>query len=341
MEINFLKIKHENTEYFLCNLNGRTLANICYVARRGETDEEGAIQRLLNKSRIGSISNYLLEGGFFPNNVVINIVKPENLKFIDNSIELTTEPKIAQIIDGQHRIEGIKEAIKHNPEIGDIQVPVLLAINLSTSKCAEIFVNINNEQKTVPKSLIYDLYNLIDIGNKDFSIERGTDIADILNTDEKSPYQGFVKFPGASKFKGGIQLSSLVSNLKPLVKVHGEFSKYSLSTLETQSNTLMNYFNAIQFYYGKEWEVLKNPFLFASGFGAAIDVFINKILPYGYSKKKFSEDFFKKIIMIEKDKLIYQEEVKGLSGEAAREKIRMKFNSFIKISETKEDEFEF
>ena len=92
--------------------------------------------------------------------------------------------------------------------------------------------------------------------------------------------------------------------------------------MENQASILKNFFNAIESYYGEEWDSLTNPFLFASGFSAAIDVFVSKILPYCYSTKKFTEHYFKELIIIPKDNLIRQSEVKGMSGESAIFKIK-------------------
>lgn len=342
IEIPFIKFQHQETTFYLCNIDGTTLSRITYVARRGIDEEEGAIQRILSKQRINGIRDFLLEGGFFPNNIILNLVKTDTLEIdeANNKFTLILEPRIAQIIDGQHRVEGLKEAIKINPELGNLKVPTVLALNLTTSKCAEIFITINTKQKAVPKTLIYDLYDLLNIPNRDFSIDRGTDIADILNTDNRSAYQGYIKFPGSRKFKGGIQLSTFVSNLKSLVKAEGEFSKYFITTLEIQANILMNYFNTIHSFYGKDWDSLKNPFIFASGFGAAIDVFITKILPQGYSQKKYSESFFKSIMDMTKEKMIYMDEVKGLSGEAARENIKSKLIDCLLIEESHEEDYE-
>ncbi len=231
------KFSHNGNDFYLCVLEAKTVTEITYVARRGIDQEQGAIQRILNKSRISGIRDFLLNGGFFPNNVILNVKEDGNLSYNNSNDEISFDlnPRIAQIIDGQHRIEGLKEAIKSNVSIGEILIPTVLVNDISTEICAEIFVSINTEQKSVPKSLIYDLYGLMNISAKDFSIERGTDIAKILNTDDNSPYQGYVKFPGSRKFKGGIQLSSIVNSLKTLVKKDGEFSKYSLTTLENQA----------------------------------------------------------------------------------------------------------
>lgn len=333
---------HDGNDYFLTLMSAEIISEISYVSRRGVDEEKGAIQRILNKTRISGIRDFLLNGGFFPNTIILNVVEDGNLsiKKSNNSISFNVSPRIAQIIDGQHRVEGLKEAIKIDKSTKKVLIPTVIANNLSTEECAEIFISINTEQKSVPKSLIYDLYGLMDISAKDFSIERGTDIAKILNSEDTSPYQRYIKFPGSRKFKGGIQLSTFVNSLKPLVKSDGEFSKYSLTTLDYQANVLKNYLNALQSYYGDTWYTLKNPFIFASGFGAIIDVFSSKILPYCYSQKKFTESFFKKIIIIPKEDLIFQREVKGLSGEAARNKIKSRLISYLNIETTKEEDFE-
>jgi hypothetical protein len=85
---------------------------------------------------------------------------------------------------------------------------------------------------------------------------------------------------------------------------------------------------------------LSNPFLFASGFSATIELFINKILPYCFAEKKFTEKFFKEIIVIPNDKLIKQSEVKGMSGENARSTIKNRLSNFVNIERATEDDFE-
>lgn len=341
-EIKVLRFEHKDHEFYLCLVEAKLLVEISYVARRGVDDERGAVQRILNKTRISGIRDFLLNNGFFPNNIILNVNEVGNLLFDaeTNIVSIDSNPRIAQIIDGQHRVEGLKEAIKMEPNIGTMLIPTVLSNNLETENCAEIFISINTEQKSVPKSLIYDLYGLMNISAKDFSIERGTDIAKILNTEDTSPYQGYIKFPGSRKFKGGIQLSTLVNSLKPLVKSDGEFAKYSLTTLENQASVLKNFFNAIQSYYGDEWDTLNNPFLFASGFSAAIEVFIGKILPNCYSTKKFTEQYFKELIIISRENLIKQSEVKGLSGESAKNIIKNRILENVFMEDTNEEEFE-
>ena len=57
-----IEFTHNDSSYFLCVLDAKTITNISYVARRGVDDEQGAIQRILNKSRISGIKDFLLNG---------------------------------------------------------------------------------------------------------------------------------------------------------------------------------------------------------------------------------------------------------------------------------------
>jgi DNA sulfur modification protein DndB len=339
-KVRFDVLRHGKDEFYVCILKAKVLKEVTYVAARGISEEEGAVQRILNKKRISKIRDFILGGGFFPTNVILNWVTKEKFVVKDGYLELETDGRYAQIIDGQHRVEGIKAAIKDNPDMETLNVPVLIALNLKTDVCAEIFLSINTEQKTVPRSLIYDLYGLTSTANRDYSIDRSTDIAEKLNK-EDTPLQGYIKFPGSRVSKGGIQLSTVVNNLKPLVKPGGDFEKYKITTLENQFNILTNYFTVLSNFYGNDWFTTKNPFIFASGFSAAISILTNRLLPEGFAKKKFSIEFLEKLIKMSSTGLILQEEVKGMSGEAAKQKIYNRLDAYIQADTAEENDFEF
>lgn len=327
MEINFLQLSDNQVSYYLCKIKGSELIRMSYVARRGQSEEEGAVQRILNTRRISSISQFLQNGGFFPTNIILNVVDSNNVVINENTLTISDEDDIAQVLDGQHRIAGMREAIKVKPEIGNIEFPCLIAVGLKTEQCAQIFISINTEQKNVPKSLIYDLYGLVDAPNRDVSLDRGRDIAVALNEDEDSPYHSFIKFPGISRVRGGIQLSTFVNKLKPLVKRDGEFDKYKLTTLEYQVKTLKNYFEALKYYYDKKWTEASNPFMYASGYSAAIEVLCNDILPICFADKDYSVEKFKSLIVLQQNTLPKQTDAKGFSGETA-------INHFVQVLRT-------
>lgn len=317
MELSYIELTDGRVPYYLCKIKCSDLINMSYVARRGQSEEEGAVQRILNQRRIGSISKFLVGGGFFPTNIILNIINSNKIEIAEDNLKVSDEEDIAQVLDGQHRIAGMREAIKVAPQIGNIEFPCLIAVGLTTEQCAQIFISINTEQKNVPKSLIYDLYGLVDVPNRDISLDRGHDIAVALNEDEDSPYRSFIKFPGLNRTRGGVQLSTFVNKLRPLVRRDGEFDKYKLTTLEYQIKILKNYFGAIKYYYDKKWTEITNPFMYASGYSAAIEVLCNDILPLCYAAKDYSEDKFKSILVIRQDALPKQTDAKGYSGETA------------------------
>ena len=339
--VKYIGLNHNGIDYLLCSLDCKTIVEISYVARRGESEEQGAVQRILNKSRISSISDYVLNGGYFPTNIILNVIDTEKVNVKKDSFDIFISERIAQVLDGQHRVAGMRDALSKDPRVGDTMYPVLIAVGLTTEQCADIFVSINTEQKTVPKSLIYDLYGLTSTSSHDYSIERGRDIAFVLNSEDDSPYRGFIKFPGSTRFKGGIQLSSLVNALRPLVKTHGEFEKYQIQTLEFQAKVLKNYFKALEYYYDKKWYELSNPFLYASGFSASVDVLVSILLPFCYSKKSFSFDTFKSALNITKDTLLKQSDVKGKSGETAKLFLYDELKKLVNIDTITETDLEF
>lgn len=104
---------------------------------------------------------------------------------------------------------------------------------------------------------------------------------------------------------------------------------------------MVNYFAALQYYYDKKWYELTNPFLYGSGFSAAIEVLINKILPYCYSKRSFSIETFKSVIHLTKENLPLQSDVKRTSGEAAKDILFQKLSDAVDIERIDEQEMEF
>ena len=122
--------ENKKYKYISTEINGITiytlimsvkdLANISYVAVRGKDTEEGSVQRVLNRQRIMSIKNYVLDDNLFVNTFVINWTYTKSLPVItETEIELPILYGAAQLIDGQHRLEGIKAAMAENPDLAN------------------------------------------------------------------------------------------------------------------------------------------------------------------------------------------------------------------------------
>lgn len=319
-----LKSKFGNIPVYHLTMKVKDVIHISYVAVRGKDDEEGAVQRILSRQRITAIKNFILEGNMFFNTFILNWTNAEMKPvFANDTISVPIAPSAAQTIDGQHRLAGLQEAIKDNAAIGEQEILVTFCIGLSTRDAALIFVNINSEQKPVPKSLIYDLFGEID-DNANHSINRATDIAEDLNKNEASPYYGAIKFPGQARGVGIIDLSSVVSSLKKHLEPDGVFASHKLTNLQNQKLVILNYFSALKFYYDREdiWDNrAKNAFLTNAGFIGAIEHLVSNLITKCAENKSFKIDDFKKLLDLPKGELIVKQDLKNLGGTAQRRSI--------------------
>jgi len=323
----YIDIKQQNKSFILTKLPAKHLTKIAYASVRGDSDEEGAVQRYLSQRRIAGVRAFALEGGDYPSCIVLNWRKGKLVR-TSGKVTIPQVFRSAQIIDGQHRVAGLEEAIKEDPKVGRVEIPVAIYNNLTTQECADIFLAINTEQKPVSRSLVYDLYGLASSHLVDQTALRAKDIATALNESEDSPYQGLIKFPGAPRTRGGIALSTVVSALKPLVDEKGPLELAGIRELERQTVVILNLFNALREKYGEKWESTDNPFQYASGFAGAILFFRNKIIDYCKSKKSFTKQTISDAIKLRQNQLLEQSDVKGQSGSAA---VNMIYDSLLDV----------
>jgi DGQHR domain-containing protein len=322
----------------------RDLVDISYVAVRGVDDEEGAVQRVLSKARITKIRAYILDGNTFFNSFILNWTDKEYpVDVSSGKISIPLVAASAQVIDGQHRITGLQEAMKDEKSIGDRDIIVTLCTNLTTPQAAGIFLNINTEQRPVPKSLIFDLFGEVE-GDPAHAINRATDIAESLNEDPLSPLYKLIKFPGAPRGVGRIELSTFVTALKKHLEKDGEFTRVKLKGLDAQKAAVFNFFAAIRSFYEpmKVWQsVTANPFFKAAGFNGAIDFLCDKLLLKCAERKSFTVETMRNILRLEEYSLLSWEDLQGTDGKTARKKVAEYLSSSLTSSLAEQDDYEF
>jgi len=201
---------------------------------------------------------------------------------------------------------------------GEENVVVVMTNNIETKEAANIFTKINSKQQSVSKSLIYDLFRELE-DDPEHEIIRSSDIARYLNTDENSPYFNKIIFPGSSATKGTIQLSVVIDSLKDHVRKNSSFDKKNISSLNVQTKTIANFFDAIKLSYDEIdlWNNSnKNPFLGAAGFRAGIDVLVNILLDRAQDEKSLKVDFFRKVLSLDSKELLFKDskDFKKLGG---------------------------
>jgi len=177
----------------------RHLLKISFVNHRSLNDPEGAptYQRLVSRSRIRDIGMFIKNGGYFPNNLLINFTR--NVRFDKmyhdersgvtyGQLFLPDRYRSAWIIDGQHRLYGFAPIAD---SFMDQNIVVIAFEMLPAVEEADLFVTINHEQKSVPKHLLDDLEGELKWGS-DIPTERIGAIAarliNVLNVDMGEPF---------------------------------------------------------------------------------------------------------------------------------------------------------
>ncbi len=340
-----LKTNFGDVPAFTFAMKAEDLLFLHYVAVRGRDEEEGAVQRPLSARRINGIKSYILDGNTFFNSFIINWTD-ENFspKFKSGNINVPLVPHAAQVIDGQHRLAGLSAAVQADPEIGKLELLVTMCVNLKTSEAARIFLNINTEQKPVPKSLVFDLFGEV-VNDEEHSVNRATDLARDLNDDPGSPLYNLIKFPGAPRGQGNIELSTFVTSLKDhLNPKTGTFYIYKLKDFDKQKLAISNFFQAIRDFYSeaKVWGATsKNPFLKAAGFNGAMDFFIESLIKRCAEKGSFSIPVMKDFIGLDREGLVTWDELKGKDGKTARKVIKDLLETNLLNSLPNHDEYQF
>lgn len=325
-EYRYVETKFAEHSIYTFAMRVGDLLQMQYVASRGVSTEQGAVQRILNKGRVDSISKFVLAGNTFVNTFILNWTDVQyQPKVKKETLILPLQGRFAQMLDGQHRIAGLQEAFNQKPEVADMEVLVSLFIGLNTKEAAKIFLNINSEQKPVPRSLIYDLFGEA-YDEIESAITRVTDIVAFLNETEESPYYGRVHYPGKPNSQNLIDLAIMVNAMKPAFEKNGIFNQLQLSEIGIQQKVVMNFYNAIKDKYEDVWDKPKeNLFLRAAGFSGALDFLTGTLLQHCQTDRKFSVAHMADLMKLDSTPLLKPDDVKSLGGRMARARVTAYF----------------
>lgn len=227
-QINVLPVKQPIGEFYVGVVPFRLLLEISSADMRrieSELDRYIGVQRKLSASRVQEIGEFVNTiDAAFPTSIVL-AVRGECARFnddrtvlylVEGSDEETGEPipfdEIARILDGQHRIEGLRRFSGEN-----FDLPVSLFVNADIADQAYIFGTVNLAQTKVNRSLVYDLLDYSKARSPQKSCHH---IAVALDKHEKSPFRSMIKRLGtATPGRQGETLTqaTFVSALLPLL----------------------------------------------------------------------------------------------------------------------------
>ncbi|EHL6429662.1 DGQHR domain-containing protein, partial [Listeria monocytogenes] len=150
--------------YYSFSIEPEKLLKLSYVLHRNNVNKDSmpAYQRIIKKSRLNQVKDFVNKGGFFPNSIIINIdTKSKGLTFDRASLQdqnsisrigllhLPKKYKSLYIIDGQHRLYGYSDSKFSKTN----SIPVVAFLDLKKADQVRLFMEINENQKAVSKNL--------------------------------------------------------------------------------------------------------------------------------------------------------------------------------------------
>lgn len=277
-----IKTKMGGHSCYTFSISPEYLLKISYVSHRskGKASDINTYQRMLAKTRLKKIKEYISDEGMFPTNIILNFERgrlnfqktrqeSENLENIDVGmlgwLEIKPAFKSAWIIDGQHRLfaySGHENALKS-------KLVVLAFEGLKPSKQAELFIDINAKQKSVKQSLLQELYAELHWDSDEPSIRISAIISkaiqDLNNDPEFSLFQRIQTTDGEKDLIRCITLTSLFGQIEKkgffiLKEKNGSVLEYgplwagdnNIDTLKRTNAILKGWINQIAS-VNKEW----------------------------------------------------------------------------------------
>ncbi|MBI2050153.1 MAG: DGQHR domain-containing protein [Candidatus Staskawiczbacteria bacterium] len=216
-------------------------------------------QRNLSINRSKKFSDYLSKfKGIFHQTILINIRNTKNVNYEDKEGEgiLKIEGEF-YLVDGQHRVGGLKNLIESHPSLGSIPVPVLVMVGFSREREAKEFLIVNKTQKGVRADLSdrllsdviddmdRDLLEILGIREHRNITRTAVEVCDKLNESKESVWYKRIGLPNQKSNKyETIKQRSMTESLKYLMK--DSYIQSNFKTANKLSKLLIDYWHAVK-----------------------------------------------------------------------------------------------
>ncbi|MCK7313950.1 DGQHR domain-containing protein [Enterobacter bugandensis] len=226
-------IGNDDIGCFVTVLDAKELYKIATVSRADDDPDRG-YQRLLNKSRAQDIASYINSGNIIPGSIILSAQNGCTVSFDDkkNLLSIDTDDGDLFIIDGQHRLYGASLCED------SVYLPVCIFTGLNLQQEVQYFLDINSNQKGVPKTLRIELLKFLSEPDSKDAIRNK--LFNDLNTDVNSPLYG--KTTATVSAPGKLSHVPFQTALDPLL----EGSVFKNLNYEQKKALLINYLNAIE-----------------------------------------------------------------------------------------------
>lgn len=232
-----------------------------------EDPNDKGYQRLLSISRAKKLADYVVKGqdshdAFLPTSVFLATDKSIIFNDEDNTIEFdTSSVGPFSVVDGQHRLEGLRMAAEKDQRVHDFEIPLNIAVNLPRLHQMCHFLIVNTTQKSVDKSVeqrimarlsdaldVEDLpslpkwiLNIVEKGE----VEKAVKYVDYLNEAEGSPWFGKIQMANSDADSATINQRSFVKAIvKYVLTANNPLT--IIKDFEKEKKIFLNYWKAIQ-----------------------------------------------------------------------------------------------
>jgi DGQHR domain-containing protein len=211
-------------------------------------DPKRGFQRQVSEKRARQIAaNVLDQGRTFPNAIVL-ATNSTSFKVGRGFLTLSSRIRFL-VVDGQHRLwaQGFSE--------NEAGYCCLIHFGLSEEQMAELFIEINDNQKRVPSSLRWDLVRLVKPDDDPHGV-RATELVFELASRRRSPLFQRIDLTGEQK-EISLKQGSLAPDIKLLVSKRD--SPLHDEGFDVQFETLSAYFAAIRNRDADGWDDTTSP----------------------------------------------------------------------------------
>jgi DGQHR domain-containing protein len=223
-------------------------------------------QRLLNEARARRLADYVINGldaqdSFLPTSVFLATAAP--LDYEEETSTLTIDPAITgafSVVDGQHRLEGLRIAAQKDDRTLDFELPVNIAVELPHLHQMCHFLIVNSTQKSVDKSveqrIISRLTAAVDVEDvptlprwiqrivERGDVDRAVKLIDYLNSEPDSPWKGRIRLPNSIDNSKTVKQHSFVKHIvKYVLNPSNPIAAFQDS--EKERKVFLNYWKAI------------------------------------------------------------------------------------------------
>jgi DGQHR domain-containing protein len=223
-------------------------------------------QRLLNTARAKRLAEYILAGqetkdAFLPTSVFLATDKQLYVNENNNTVTIDTDAiGPFSVVDGQHRLEGLRLAAGKDSRVLDFEIPVNIATNLSELAQMCHFLIVNTTQKSVDKGVEQQIMARL-TGAVEFEdvpslprwiqrivergeIDRALKMIEFLNTTPESPWFSRIQMANTQRSGHTIKQETFAKAIiKYVLTANNPIT--ALKDFDREKKAFLNYWKAI------------------------------------------------------------------------------------------------